>query len=409
MPPLPDPCDEPIADPPPEPPRPEALRSKLLDDGSTMIVEVREGSIVLAVFLGVWLTFWTIGCVALIQKCIAGPTFESILFGVPFWASWIAVSFAVLASLFSRSRLAFSDWGLQYESSILRPVWQANVPLHELRSARVLEELDGDGDRTSSIQVLTTGRHVLFGPSLPEREKEWLAFRFNEFIRLRQQVLEIKPLTSGGQADCRNVPALRDSTWRRIDAATQDFSRLGEPDSVVLEHCGRWNVSTILGLLFLNSFWNGITASITWQALRGNVPVDDAFPVPLWLFLLPFQLVGCGMLLALLAAVVAPWTTTRWTFRPGAIRVTSTVLGFCWSDVQQPIRGEILHGAVRDDLKRPRRFGFPDRSRSDNRDGTSWGLLLTNDQSHEVCSLSGLTLAEAMWLKGVLQTQGLMD
>ena len=70
--------------------------------------------------------------------------------------------------------------------------------------------------------------------------------------------------------------------------------RPGDADRPLLLRAGKARAARFLGITFLALFWNGLVAPIAWQVLRGS----DHFSWLIGVFLIPFVLVGLGLLIA---------------------------------------------------------------------------------------------------------------
>ncbi len=81
--------DKPISD---TPPKPAKLKARYEIDGERMRIEFRRVQWVVGLFLGVWLTGWTVGCVALAIAIVNQPHVGMLLFALPFWSSWFLVA-----------------------------------------------------------------------------------------------------------------------------------------------------------------------------------------------------------------------------------------------------------------------------------------------------------------------------
>ena len=72
--------------------RPLKSSVRVEQDGAGLFLWRRPGSLYAERFLAMWFTGWTMGCVFITWGVIQHGTLQSVLFAMPFWASWIFVS-----------------------------------------------------------------------------------------------------------------------------------------------------------------------------------------------------------------------------------------------------------------------------------------------------------------------------
>ncbi len=200
--------------------------------------------------------------------------------------------------------------------------------------------------------------------------------------------------------DCRTCGLPSDSTWSLEDG-------FEGPQFV---HRGRFGLAAVLGLLFATVFWNGIiglcVASLAGLTGADAAPRDAAWRV--WfVFLIPFEVIGLGLAGGLLAAVLEPVRVTRWRFGHDCVARATTRAGLPLGWNRRFPHDGLGTAAVRDDLKPGEPFGFG-RGGDGVPAAADHGLVLSDGADVEVCTIPGLTLGEARWIKGRLQAAGLV-
>jgi len=385
----------------PGPTRPRALASTVSEDGDVIAVSIREGTSGRAWFLGLWLAGWTVGCIGLAYAACTRPEPFLLVFGIPFWASWAFVAVVLANTLFGRHRVSLDPDGLASERRLPGMTTRRFVPLSELRSvaARVFA-VDSEGSETAGIEIGTLGRSLVIGTGLSAVERDWLADRLDRHRRRlqaaagREQPAEIDP------GDCRTLPPPTDCAWSHQE---DDF------DGPLFLQRGHLDAAAVFGLLFVAVFWNGIVgvfvASLAGLDRAEAAPRDAAW-WGLFLFLIPFEVVGLAVVVGLLAAVLDPVRVTRWRFGRDAITRVTTWAGLPLGWSRRFTHAGLATAAVRDDLAPRGPFGLGAAPGIPS--GANYGLLVADAANVEVCRIAGLTLGEARWMKGRLQAAGLV-
>ncbi|HEY2251470.1 MAG TPA: hypothetical protein VGH74_10440 [Planctomycetaceae bacterium] len=79
-----------------KPVRPQRVRIDLEQAGDRLHLSYRHRELAGGIFMLLWLTGWTVGCVFLAGMVINDPQLFHFMFAIPFWASWIFVFCQVL-------------------------------------------------------------------------------------------------------------------------------------------------------------------------------------------------------------------------------------------------------------------------------------------------------------------------
>ena len=385
----------------PRPTRPRGLTSTVSQDGDAIAVSMREGSLGAAGFLSLWLAGWTVACVLLVQVCLTKRELFLVLFGIPFWVSWLYVAGWLVNLVCARVTLSLDPSGLAYERWLPEMTTRRFVPLAELRriESRVFN-VDSENGVTHGIEIQTLGRSLAIGTGLPPLERDWLADRLDRHRMDLQSAAGLEQTPEIDQPDCRTCAPPTDTAWSLED----DF------EGPQFAYRARFDPATILGLLFVTLFWNGgvgfFVASLAGLGRAEAAPRDAAWWA-LFVFMVPFEVIGVGLAGGLIAAVLDPVRITRWRFgRDTVSRVTTRAgLPLGWNS-RFPHDG-LATAAVRDDLKPRGPFGLGSASNGVP-SGAHYGLLVADEANVEVCTIPGLTLGEARWMKGRLQAARLV-
>lgn len=385
----------------PTPTRPRVLTSTVSENGDAIVVTMREGSLGTAGFISLWLAGWTVACAMLVQVCLTERKLVLVLFGIPFWLSWLFMAGWLVNLLLTRVTLCLDRSGLAYERWLPGVTMRRFVPLPELRSieSRVFN-VDSESGVTHGIEIQTLGRSIAIGTGLPPLEREWLADRLDrQRLHLRAEAGLEEPWQID-QADCRTCAPPTDSTWSVED----DFEG---PQFV---ERARFDGATLLGLLFMTVFWNASVAFFGAHLAglhRAEAVPRDAGWWALFVFLIPFEVIGVGLAIGLIAAVLDPVRVTRWRFGRDSIARVTTRAGLPVGWNRRFPHDGLATAAVRDNVAPRRPFGLGTASNGAP-SGTTYSLLVADEANVEVCTIQGLTLGEARWMKGRLQATGLI-
>ena len=383
----------------PTPTRPRALTSTVSEDGDAIAVSMREGSLGTAAFLSLWLAGWTVACGLLVQVCLTQRELVLVLFGIPFWVSWLFVAGWLVNLVFTRVTFVLDATGLAYERWLPGMVTRRFVPLAELRGiqSRVFH-VDSENGVTHGIEIQTLGRSLAIGTGLPPLERDWLADRLDRHRVDLQAEAGLELPADIDQPDCRTFALPTDSTWSLED----DFEG---PHFV---QRARFDLATVLGMLFATLFWNGgvgfFVVSLAGLDRAEAAPRDAAWWA-LFVFLIPFEVIGVGLAIGLIAAILDPVRVTRWRFGRDAVSRVTTRAGLPVGWNRRYPHDGLAAAAVRDDVKPRGPFGMGIGSHVVPT-GSDYGLLVADGANVEVCTIPGLTLGEARWMKGILQAAG---
>jgi hypothetical protein len=393
-----------------QPVRPHRLCTQLLELGDAITLHRRTGSFAEATFPALWLIGWTVGCVFLLIVALSGERFLW-LFGVPFWAAWFFVAAYLVDLVFGRETLMVNRDGVFYERRTV-VCWRRRLVTREDIAAvgRFRRVVDEESGRTvCGLRVETAGEPIDFGSGLPEDELRYLRYRTRRTLRLptrRRNVpasersgASVASGASGAATDWPTPPYRYEpgvEPPHLPDDSPLTIDELG--DELTIRAPGRWRITSIGGLAFFNLFWNGIVSVFLVQVFN---PDTGPLRIGLALFLVPFVVIGLGMFIALVIALLGPAVVKVWRLDRSALRHQWVVAGLTvWSrhdalgaiDAVQVDRRE-RSATWLGQLRRGNRFSSQTEKAPD---GYVVGLI---DRGGAVVGeLMGLTHGEARWL-----------
>jgi hypothetical protein len=362
-------------------------------------------------FLLLWLIGWTVGCVFLAGMVLNDPTLFHLAFAIPFWAAWLFVAFMVLKSFCQRDRLIVSVDGVRFDRRILLPVQERFVPLDEVQEFESYSHVaDSESGRLEwGIQMVTTGQPVRLFQGIPEQERLWLQQTLNDVLG-QVSGRRVIPQSAGPADDvpAGEVPADEDSFEEaRLTVAAQpvrppadcSWERIECVDSVVFQQRGKLSWAALFGLLFINAFWNGIVSVfvLVLFGLGGDQPAGAEW-WGMFFFLIPFEVIGLCMAVALLFTLVEPFRRTSWHFHDHLIERRTKWLGL------GPVRRHEFEHIERIELHGNEQAGwrkFPVSKlaqRTAPNQAAAFSLMFVDCYNAEICSVGGLTEGEARWM-----------
>jgi hypothetical protein len=420
--------------------RPDRISYTLTDAGNELLFAYRRRQNAVGCFLSFWLAGWTAGCVFLTVMVAKQPDLERILFAIPFWAAWFAGASLLAHALFCREDLRLGPDGVTFRRNVLVPLTRRHVPLEEVTAfAPYYDATKG----VRGVEMQTAGKPVRFAAELPDEERHSLLQKLNEHLatlrpkharQINEVLLKLEVPPSDGEtpqedddhAESRNVvvkdktteaasadiavesasitltaddpPTARpsDSAWRRVE----DFQ------AIVFSSRGRLSFMSLLVLLFLNAFWNGIVSLFLLMAL-GLIPggPDGFMRWIMLLFLVPFVLIGLLFLVLLLAAILEPLRRSRWRFDDAEIsyRFSYFGLGPRWRYPATHIDDLQIQWDVESDRKGKKRFTR--KKPTDAGDFVPHRLAFVDQNREPICSIDGLTEGEARWMGGIVRRE----
>lgn len=347
-------------------------------------------------FLSFWLAGWTVGCIFLLVMVIRQGEPFFLLFGLPFWAAWFAAVYFLLNALFYREEFSLDDKGAHLRKSIIFTTFQRDIPPEELLRFETSWQAgtSGRGGPVSQIDLVTTGQPISFFSGVPEGERQWLTWRLNDELRRLHPQRGHRPANQPRQfADLAERPS--DCNWRLEEHAR----------GLCFYQRGQLTLTALGGVLFINLFWNGIVGvfvGVLWGfAPGGGGPAKFSWEWwGMFLFLIPFELIGLLLIAGLLLTLLEPFRRTRWSFGPDEIVYRQSWLGIGWNWRYDPLEVGGVEVRIEDPgegsgLGPPNPAANPQQVRQVK-------LILFDRDEDEMTAVSGVTLGEARWMQQIL-------
>jgi hypothetical protein len=360
-----------------------SVRVEQIDD--VLLLRRRTGSFGTGLFLSLWLTGWTVGCVFLAGMVARQPTLEHILFAVPFWSSWVLVVCLLARCFFGVECLRIAADGLEFRSRALVTLWRRCVPLEEIKGVAEFSRITDSesGTTTHGLKIVTLGRPVRFGLGVESMERLWLA------DLLRSHLSRLVPgfAVSSLAKDAVQIEVLDPGV---VPAEPSDCSIriLTDWDGTTFARRRAFSIVALGGITFLNLFWNGVVGIFVLQLYK-------EFQWFLFFFLIPFEAIGLGMMAVWFATLTAPFWVETWAIGPVEIVRRFSVFGLgrsCRVEVSDLGRVELRTNAR--SRKRLLRQGHEDE------DDTPFTLGFVGREGGDLLAIDDLTEGEARWVGG---------
>ena len=379
------------------PPRPDKLSIDLIETPKSLTIVKRRGAGGGGCFLLLWLTGWTVGCVFLAGQVIADPNLGMLAFAIPFWASWFAVASFLIWIWFGKEMFQAHTMGVSFERYAWIRLSARETPRKEILGFEQCRSHHTENDRyLYGIEMKTQGKPLRFLFDLPDNERRWLVFKLNEFFSLREESITADVPMELASPQQQSEVLTVDNTLVQPPSSNR-WTKITDFDALRFRRRGKFSWGAFFGLLFINLFWNGIV-SVFILALFGFMPGGgNGMPqgIGWWgifVFLIPFEVIGFVMLFGFVSNLLEPLHTITWSFESNSIHRQSK-----WPFLNLQKRWEI------DSLDRIE-LRAEDEDRSSNKmtvsfeTGSSFKLVCVNQENQEVCTLDELTQGEAKWI-----------
>jgi len=116
-----------------------------------LIEHKRTGMGCLNLFLGVWLSGWTVGCAALVHGYFNGGKMKggdpiSLWFVLAFVIPWFLVGYVLLYSIFARKTFRLTTDTMQIETRLLFLRWSISLPRDTISEIKQIKDGGDDDD-----------------------------------------------------------------------------------------------------------------------------------------------------------------------------------------------------------------------------------------------------------------------
>jgi len=298
----------------------------------------------------------------LIWGLLKDPSFFMFCFAVPFWAAWLAVFGILMGIFFGRTRVRLDEDGLFHELRVLIRRTSRRVPLGEIRYFHAVTK-KGEESASHLVEAVTDGQAVSFS-AVDFQEAEWLAYEMNGMLEVLKRLgscrlgsrrrpgdgeaprddhsVALRRRDDGGYLVRGELPEEAETVipWnsrpRRVEPPSDCRWKIkADVDSAVFEKRGEFSLGALAGITFLMFFWNGgVSVFVLMLCGIGEVRNAPEFLSGQWwflfVFLIPFEVIGIGLFLAWFSALFAPFGGKRWSVSRDAAIYRVHMFGFGW-------------------------------------------------------------------------------
>lgn len=362
---------------------------RIRSEGDELTLRASRSQFFIAAFLTVWMTGWTGGCVLLLSRFRWDMPFEDLIFPIPFFLGWILGAGWWVTALFAHEVLRLDPAGIRYRYCLLWiPVQRRTLPLGELKNVDSFTQEESGADNkptfTHGVEIRTYGVPLRFGQALDKDDRTEVVRVVGEHLKM----LKSARGSSATQTAFESVRTARDELFGAtptsgvqptsgallLDSQRGDFERPSECcyrldrtfEGVDFIWRGRFSLMGAIVVLGLNLFWNTIVTVFVLQLFKD-------FRFDLFLFLIPFEIIGLAMFVGWLAVLLQPFFRERWRFTRGAIEHKFTVLwiGPTWRYDVVPLS----HAELRRDDAKKKPFWEKDKPGDADETGASEGVV----------------------------------
>jgi hypothetical protein len=388
--------------------------------GDDLVFQRWTGSILGAVLVLGWRLVWTGAASVMVRQVIVRPNLENVLYALPVLAMLYPTFFLPWRLLFGFEQIRLGPRGLEHRWGALIPLGRQIVPLAEIQRATHYC-LVQQGGFEYGIKVQTLGRSLRFAGGTELEERVLLVDHLQRHLQALDPTVPRAP--EGGafavDVEAPGAAATGEEAGEYIDREIESKGliplRRGDTpveilrpgangfappwDSQVQMHYqwdhlafmrkGAVSLGGIGALFCLNLFWNGLIGLFVLK-------LTQHFDLLLFVFMIPFEVLGLLLLYALLTTILAPFYRACWMFQPGQVTHRTSILG-CGRTVSH----EIYH-LGRLELRRtppvkPSRF-LPDTTDEERH----YALGMVCPEGGDVAVIDGLTEGEGRWMAAQL-------
>ncbi len=335
--------------------------------------------IFLLAFISVWMTGWTVGCVALTVGLVNQFAFFSLLFAIPFYVGWLAGATALVASFSPGASVTLNRTELEFRNIPLLKSMNRRIAFKEI--SQVLVEFE---DNSYDLIVKSSGNDATLFQSHRKESLESI----REILQQKIPTLHTLPDADESRVDESKVdrPKIAKHRTTRPEETTWQFeNKFGQTRLV---NPGSFAPAAALVTMGICLFWNGIVGSFVVQTVAevfaGNPEWGKA------LFLIPFILIGLVFLVVTLAIWCDPFRLIEYTFSHREIKWRHAYFGIGISKTLAMV-GEVNVLITFDS------------SLDEPAQGDDYELMFFSKTFPRELKISPLTLAEAEWIATELE------
>lgn len=390
------------------PTRPESMSVDYYEEPDALAIHKKRGGGAPGL-LTLWFLGWSVACVAIGVAVVNKPSLATVAFALPFWSAWFLVGGLLVWMYFGKETILVRRDKAFYHKKAWITLSSRVIPREEIQGFREYRSsYTENGRHVWSIEMVTRGAPLRFASRLPDQERVWLIDQLNRFLGTsppEPDYSEPSPTFAAGDAS-RSLSAETLTRENTLDEPATDstWALVNNISSLSFEQRGRFSLSTVGVMLFLNLFWNGIV-SVFVLVLFGFMP--DAKPpeglawVGMFVFLLPFELIGLAFFLGLFFSILEPVRRTEILLEHDHIAKRTCYPLYCHTkrwDVRQLSRLELRRHS-RLAAERERRHGKTARRTPVP---NQFDLAFVLPENADLCTLGPISEHEARWMGHVI-------
>ena len=315
----------------------------------------------------------------------------ALMFGIPFWASWIFVAGLVVWQIYGKELIQADHDGIFFERYAWIRISQRSISRKEILGFDKCKSSHTENDEYLwGVEARTLGKPLRFLFDLPTDDLIWLVHRLNDFYGTQSTYLDPKPDPV--------VLTKENSLSKPPSGCRWELER--DSRAIHFRSRGKINWGGLLMSLFVCLFWNGIVGVFV-MVLLGLAPVEQPMGEGEWwllfYFLIPFEIVGACFLFAFLLNLFKPLNVITWEIN------RNSIIGHTSWPIASFQKTRAIKGLDRIELRET--DGQPNWTfQSAKASGDNFLLVLIDHGNSECCTISDLTQGEARWLGHHIRT-----
>jgi hypothetical protein len=399
------------------PARPQRLMIEFYEQPDALVVHQRRAGGPW-LFLLLWLIGWTVGCAWMLVNVLHHPSLGTFALALPFWAAWLFVGSLLIWMLFGKETLFLGCGDAFFLRTAIIRLPSRLVPRNEIQGFRECSSnYHENGHYLWGIEMLTLGEPVRFAFRLPDRERAWLIHQLNRFLESSEPHQE-QHHRQPPRTRTRGTPFGTATLANRTVLATETLTfqhALGEPptdcswqlledlDTFAFWQKGRLDLGPFSLLLFFNLVWNSMVllfVMVLFGFMPNNNPPHGWEWLGLFVFLIPFEVIGLVMFAVFLLVLLEPCRRTDWRFESNRfIRQIRWPL-YCHRRAWDVVGLDRLE-LRRRDANDPRHRRLPEVT-MDIADLRLFELTVVDCNNVDLCEIGNLTEGEALWMAHIV-------
>ena len=372
---------------------------------SELVVTRRKIGWMFVIFGTLFVILWTFGVVGMGKQLLVDPTANHLFGFLAFLAFWLGMTAGILFSLFHRETLRLNHGGFELTRSAIIRYHRVLLPLSEMvgfKEGTETIELEDSKKIVSVVELVQTdNKSITFAKELKPDATAYLVTELNQLLnslRGRQAAADAAERMEKFVANQREEPSAtqpvllgktpltrpQDAVWSR----EEDFQGL------TLANYGRLSFKNLVPTIFMAMFWNGIVGVFVGLLVNQRVHnLDVGMWWFLFLFLIPFEIIGAFLVLAVVFAFLEPFRYSSWRFTGQTVEGLVSYFGIPWRRAYEIGPGASLT------LER----GYPKLVNSRTKlDTLPLGVVINSSAGKTICAIRDLKEPEARWMADLI-------